>query len=101
MKYKLLVAALITLLAMIGSAQAGGDVNAGKQKEATCGGCHGADGKGVAPNPPLAGLKEDYIIEQLKAYKSGARANPMMKQFASGLSEQDMADLAAYYVSLK
>ncbi|NIO43627.1 MAG: c-type cytochrome [Burkholderiales bacterium] len=101
MNNKLLVAASIALLAMAGTAQAGGDANAGKQKAATCAGCHGADGKGVAPNPPLAGLKESYFVEQLKAYKSGARANPMMKQFASGLSDQDMADLAAYYASLK
>lgn len=101
MKYKLLVTVLTALLAMVGTAQAGGDADAGKQKAATCGGCHGADGKGVAPNPPLAGLKASYIVEQLKAYKSGARANPMMKQFASGLSDQDMADLAAYYASLK
>ncbi|NIO38771.1 MAG: c-type cytochrome [Burkholderiales bacterium] len=101
MKYKLLIAYLIALLAMIGTAQAGGDASTGKQKATTCAGCHGADGNGVAPNPPLAGLKESYFVEQLKAYKSGARANPIMKQLASGLSDQDMADLAAYYASLK
>ncbi len=101
MKYKLLVAALATLLAMIGTAQAGGDANAGKEKAATCVGCHGADGKGVAPNPALAGLKEGVIVEKLKAYKSGANANPVMKTFASPLSDQDMADLAAYFASLK
>ncbi len=101
MKYKLLVATLAALLVMISTAQAGGDANAGKQKAATCAGCHGADGKGVAPNPALAGLKESVIIEQLKAYKSGAKANPIMKTFAAPLSDQDMADLAAYYASLK
>jgi cytochrome c553 len=101
MKYKLLVAALTALLTMIGTAQAGGDANAGKQKSATCAGCHGADGKGVAPNPALAGLKQSVIIEQLKAYKSGAKANPVMKMMATPLSDQDMADLAAYYASLK
>jgi cytochrome c553 len=101
MKYKLLVATLTVLLAMIGTAQAGGDANAGKQKSATCAGCHGADGKGVAPNPALAGLKESDIIAKLKAYKSGTKANPVMKTFASPLSDQDMADLAAYFASLK
>ena len=101
MKYRLLVAALTSLLAIIGTAQAGGDASAGKQKAATCAGCHGADGKGVAPNPPLAGMKESDFVAKLKAYKSGAKENPMMKQFASGLSDQDMADLAAYYASLK
>jgi cytochrome c553 len=101
MKYKLLVAVLTALLAMIGTAQAGGDANAGKEKAATCIGCHGADGKGVAPNPALAGLKESDIVAKLKAYKSGAKANPVMKTFASPLSDQDMADLAAYFASLK
>jgi cytochrome c553 len=101
MRYKLFVAALTSLLAMIGTAHAGGDANAGKQKAATCAGCHGADGKGVAPNPALAGLKESAIVADLKAYKSGAKANPIMKTFADPLSEQDMADLAAYYASLK
>lgn len=101
MKYKLLVAVVTALLAMIGTAQAGGDANAGKEKAATCIGCHGADGKGVAPNPALAGLKESDIVAKLKAYKSGAKANPVMKTFASPLSDQDMADLAAYFASLK
>ena len=101
MKYKLLVAALTSLLAIVGAAQAGGDANAGKQKAATCAGCHGADGKGVAPNPPLAGMKQGDFVAKLKAYKSGANANPMMKTFADPLSDQDMADLAAYYASLK
>ena len=101
MKYKLLVAVVTALLAVIGTAQAGGDANAGKEKAATCIGCHGADGKGVAPNPALAGLKESDIVAKLKAYKSGAKANPVMKTFASPLSDQDMADLAAYFASLK
>lgn len=101
MKYKLLVAALTSLLAISGAAHAGGDASAGKQKATTCAGCHGADGKGVAPNPALAGMKESDFVAKLKGYKSGAKANPMMKTFADPLSDQDMADLAAYYASLK
>ncbi len=100
MKTKLLIAGVCAILASIGTAQAG-DAAAGKAKAATCVGCHGADGKGVAPNPPLAGLEPKYFVDQLKAYKSGARANDMMKPFASMLNDADMADLAAYYASLK
>ena len=100
MKTKLLIAGVCAILASIGTAQAG-DAAAGKAKAATCVGCHGADGKGVAPNPPLAGLEPKYFVDQLKAYKSGARANGMMKPFASMLNDADMADLAAYYASLK
>lgn len=100
MKTKLLIVGVCAIVASIGTAQAG-DAAAGKTKAATCAGCHGADGKGVAPNPPLVGLEAKYFVEQLQAYKSGARANDMMKPLASMLSDADMADLAAYYATLK
>jgi cytochrome c553 len=100
MKSKLLIAGVCFILAGIGTAQAAGDAAAGATKAAMCGACHGADGKGVEPNPPLAGLEPAYFVEQLQAYKSGARANDMMAPLASGLSDQDMADLAAYYATL-
>jgi cytochrome c553 len=83
------------------SADAAGDVQAGKAKAAACAGCHGADGKGVAPNPVLAGKKEDQIIQALKDYKSGKRDNAVMKGMASSLSDQDIANVAAYFASLK
>jgi cytochrome c553 len=100
-KGKLIAAGLCALVVTIGTAEAGGDVAAGKQKSATCAGCHGTDGRGNAQNPPLTGLEERYIAQQLRDFKSGAREHAMMKMFASKLSNEDMVDLAAYYASLK
>jgi len=85
-------------------AYAAGDAVAGKAKAATCNACHGANGVGIAPNfPNLSGQKADYLVAQLKAFKSGERkgaSSAMMAPMAAGLSEQDMMDLAAYYSSL-
>lgn len=78
-----------------------GDPEAGKAKSQTCAACHGADGIGTAPeNPNLAGQVPGYISAQLARFKSGVRANPIMRGMASGLSQQDMADLDAYFSSL-
>jgi len=101
MKSTRLVIAAVALFGIVGLAQAGGDAKAGKAKAGACAGCHGANGEGKAPNPKLAGLAEDKFVQDLKDYKSGKRANPIMKTFASQLSEKDMENLAAYYASLK
>jgi len=102
MKRSLLTSAVIlALLGACGIAHAAGDPEAGKAKAATCAGCHGANGEGVAPNPPLAGLSEDQIVQALQDYKSGKRANPLMKSLAGTLSDQDMSNIGAYYASLK
>lgn len=94
---------IISTVSFISSrpADAAGDVQAGKTSAAACAGCHGADGHGVAPNPALAGKKEDQIIQALKDYKSGKRDNPIMKGMASALSDQEIANVAAYFASLK
>lgn len=92
---------LLTTLAATG-AYAAGDPAAGKQKAATCVACHGQNG--ISGNdlwPNLAGQKAGYLVKQLKAFKDGSRKDPMMAPMVKGLSEQDMADLAAYYSSLK
>ncbi len=96
----LLSAGMVFLLA-IGGAQAAGDAAAGKAKAAACAGCHGANGHGIPPTPALAGKSEDQILQALKDFKSGKRDNPVMKGMAAGLSDQDMANLAAYFASLK
>jgi len=101
MKRMLLTSAALALLSMFGIAQAGGDAAAGKAKAGACAGCHGASGEGTKPNPPLAGLPEAKFVQAMKDYKSGKRPNPVMKSFASPLSDQDFENLAAYYVSLK
>ena len=79
-----------------------GNAAAGKQKNAMCAGCHGIPGWRTAfPEvysvPKLGGQHPQYIIAALREYKGGDRAHATMHAIASGLSEQDMADLAAYY----
>lgn len=95
------VVAAIASLGFVGSADAAGDVQAGKAKAAACVACHGANGQGVAPNPALAGKTEDQISQALKDYKSGKRDNAIMKGMASSLSDQDIANVAAFFASFK
>ena len=90
----------ISLLA-ISVAQAAGDPAAGKAKAVACAACHGANGQGVPPNPALAGRTEDEMRQAMQDYKSGKRNNAVMKGMMAGLGDQDMANLAAYYASLK
>lgn len=97
---------LVLLVGAAGLAQASGtlagDVAAGKAKSATCAACHGADGNSPLPaHPKLAGQGAKYLAKQLHDFKSGARANPVMMGMAAPLSDQDIADLAAYYASLR
>ncbi|HED15711.1 MAG TPA: cytochrome c [Gammaproteobacteria bacterium] len=92
----------LSLAAAVGMAQAGGDAAAGKAKAGTCAGCHGANGISANPIwPNLAGQKDAYLVKQLKAFKSGTRKDPMMSPMAKPLSAADMANLAAYFSSLK
>lgn len=75
-----------------------GSAEAGQAKATPCIACHGADGNSVNPEwPNLAGQGAPYIIQQLKAFKSGERQDLLMSPMAQPLSEEDMADLAAYY----
>lgn len=104
MKSKLAAISLVSFFA-INLAQADslvqGSAEAGKARSITCGACHGADGNSVNPEwPSIAGQHAAYIVQQLQAFKSGARANPLMTAQAMILSEQDIADLAVYYEGL-
>jgi cytochrome c553 len=101
MKRALLTAALLALFGAMGAGHAGGDASAGKAKVAACAGCHGANGEGRDKNPPLAGKPEAELLQAMKDYKSGKRQNAIMKTFASKPSDQEIADVAAYYASLK
>ena len=101
MNRTLLTVVVVASFGAAATAQAAGDVAAGKTKAAACAGCHGANGQGVPPNPALAGKPEDQLVEALKDYKSGKRNNAVMKAFAAPLNDQDIANLAAYYASLK
>ncbi len=94
----LLIAA--AALALGGNAYAGGNAANGKAiSEKVCAACHGVDGaKPLAPeNPVLAGQYSDYIVKALSDYKSGKRANPVMKAFADPLKKKDIEDLAAWF----
>lgn len=83
-----------------GGSFAGGDAEAGKAASATCAACHGADGNSAIPtNPKLAGQYESYLVHALKAYRSGDRQNAIMSGFAAALTDQQIADLAAYFSS--
>ena len=101
MKSMLLIAGLCGLFGIVGAVQAAGDAQAGKAKVGACVGCHGANGEGKKPYPALAGKSESELVQALQDYKSGKRPNPMMKTFATQLSDQDMANVAAYFASLK
>lgn len=78
-----------------------GNIEAGKQKSTACQACHGADGNSIDPMyPRIAGQYADYLAHSLHAYKDGTRKNMIMAGFATTLSDQDIADLAAYYAAL-
>ncbi|MBT5231414.1 MAG: c-type cytochrome [Methylococcales bacterium] len=94
--------AIAGLLAVSGSAIAG-DAAAGKAKAAACMACHGVNGEGNAAMlaPKLAGQLENYLVSSIKAFKAGTRSNPMMSPMAAPLTDADIANLAAYYSSIK
>jgi cytochrome c553 len=98
-----LVYASIAAAADAPPAAAKADLERGKQIATTvCAACHGADGISVvAVNPHLAGQGAEYIANQLAAFKSGARPNPIMSGMAAGLSPEDMASLGAWFQSQK
>ncbi len=94
--------AIAATVLMASPAFAGGDAAAGKAKAGMCAACHGANGVSAVPMyPNLAGQKEAYIVKQLKAFKAGTRKDPVMGPMAAPLSDVDMANLAAYFSSLK
>ncbi|MCB1888636.1 MAG: cytochrome c [Rhodocyclaceae bacterium] len=96
-------AALIATACLAGGVHAAeGDAAAAKDKRSMCIGCHGIPGyrttfPSVYHVPKLGGQHAAYLVKALQAYKSGERSHPTMQGIAEGLSEQDMADLAAYY----
>jgi cytochrome c553 len=79
-----------------------GDSAAGQTKSAACAACHGVDGRGTTPLfPNLYGQKPEYLTVQLRAFRDGKRTDPTMAPMAMPLSDQDIADLAAFYSGLK
>jgi cytochrome c553 len=86
-----------------GNVQAKGDIAKGADLTSDCIECHGMDGKGNFETPPIAGLKQSYILERLKGFKSGKikTTDGIMHLYSEDLSEQEMQDLAAYWASRK
>jgi cytochrome c553 len=96
-----LVASIALCICAENGAEAG-DVKAGRAKAEVCAVCHGLDGLSkVAEAPNIAGQSERYLIEQLSAFKTGARANEMMSIVIQDLSSTDIEDLAAYYSAIE
>jgi len=92
----------VAALAVTNSAHAGGDPAAGREKAKVCRTCHGMDGVGKLPNVPNIGGESDfYLTKQLKAFRKGDRRDEQMAIIARDLSDQDIADLAAYYASIE
>lgn len=98
---KLVVAMVVGLL---GSGAMAADIAAGQAKSAVCASCHGANGISLAPiYPNLAGQKEGYLASSLMAYKTQDRKGgnaAIMWGMAAPLTDDDIANLAAYYASL-
>ena len=97
-----LAAALFPALVAAQAAAPAGDPQRGSQKVQMCQGCHGILGWRTAyPEvyrvPKIAGQHPAYIVAALKEYRAGQRSHPSMDAIAASLSDQDMADIAAYY----
>ena len=84
------------------SAAAAGDPVLGRKVATKCAVCHGVDGQSKNPEAPhISGQVERYIIKALKRYISGERQDPQMSMVVKQLKEDDIANVAAYYSSIK
>lgn len=90
----------ILLIPLSNAIYAAGDAAAGEKKAAACTSCHGIDGKGSPATPSvISGMNIGKFSKSLQAYKTGERKHAMMEMFTKNLSDQDIADLAAYYAT--
>ncbi len=95
----LLTTALMVILSS--ASVSAGDTEAGKAKSVICLTCHKTSNEVVGVGTPIiSGQYEDYLIQALKDYKSGARKNPVMGGFAASLSDEDIEDIAAFYAAI-
>lgn len=99
---KMLVVSLAVALLGVAANVAAADAAAGKTKAAGCTSCHGLNGvSGNAMYPNLAGQKDVYLVKSIKDYRDGKRKDAMMEGMVKGMSDADVADIAAYFASLK
>lgn len=96
---KKIILAVIALSFLTSGVAFAGDVEAGKAKSALCAGCHGMDGNSLIPmNPKLAGQNQAYMVKQIKDFKANTtRQNAIMIGMVAALSDEDAADIGAYY----
>jgi cytochrome c553 len=97
----LLIALTVASFTVVVPANAAGDAPAGKAKAGSCPMCHGPNGEGTAMGTKLAGKNPADFVQAMNDYKSGKRDNAMMKSQSTPLSADDLANLAAYYASIK
>lgn len=91
-------AACLSMGATSAQAQIVGDAAAGAGKAATCTACHGLNGNSVNPEwPVLAGQNAAYVTDQVKRFRASHRVNVLMLPMVQNLTDQDIADLAAYF----
>ena len=99
MKHLLQLAVGLSLLVSL-PVLAMGDAAAGQSKAAICAACHGIDGNSAVPNwPKLGGQHSAYLERQVSLVKSGNRQVPEMMGIVAALTDEDIADIAAYYSS--
>ena len=97
-----LIVSLAAMMAFSAMAAAAGDAALGKKVMLKCQVCHGKDGLAKLPEAPnLAGQKESYLVNALLSFKAGERKNEQMTVIVKGLSDDDIANVAAYYAAIK
>ena len=102
LKTALLVNTMVAGVLIAAVANAADPVVGQKVYETTCVACHGAKGISVTPiYPNLTNQKDEYIVQQLKAFRDGSRVNPIMQPLAKNLSDTDIVNIAAYLSTLK
>jgi cytochrome c553 len=90
------------LLLVADPANAAGNVTTGRQKALQCQTCHGLDGLSKLPEAPnLGGQPEPYLVKSMNDFRKGVRKNDMMSLVVQQLSDQDVADLAAFYAAIE
>lgn len=95
---KLLVNTAAVALLLVNAQAMAGDAAAGEEKAQVCAACHGEGGNSTLPiNPKLAGQYASYLEHALRSYRDGGRKNPIMAAQVGSLSDEDIADLAAYF----
>lgn len=102
MKTSIAVALLFIVMPAVHASPLVGDAGKGRQIAGVCMSCHGEKGHALLPTyPNLSGQNVPYLIDALKAYKNGGRSNPIMAPMAKALTDQQIADIAAYFGQFK